>query len=106
MATVGSSEPGCPPCPAASRAPAESGATGTQRHICFGERLHRRSDPEKSSTQPGRKDCDSRRGQCDYPRMVTPWSALLDCMGGQAPTLLQVQFQPKAQFHGPGRSAC
>ncbi|XP_056906282.1 E3 ubiquitin-protein ligase RNF169 [Takifugu flavidus] len=79
MATVGSSEPGCPPCPAAKvlgvvegqpdcRPPPAHPATGTQRHICFGERLHRRSDPEKSSTQPGRKDCDSRRGllsKCD-----------------------------------------
>lgn len=40
----------------------------TQRHICSGERLHRRSDPERSSTRPARKDCDSRRGlvsKCD-----------------------------------------
>lgn len=43
----------------------------TQRHICSGERLHRRSDPERSSTRPARKDCDSRRGQCDLPRNIT-----------------------------------
>lgn len=127
MAAAGSSEPGCPPCPAASRAPAMSGAglvlsppdyeekfsacvegqsdcrpppahpaSGTQRHICFG--LHRRSDPEKSSTQPGRKDCDSRRGQCGHHRRLAPRSAPLDYIGGQASTLVQVQPQQKAQF--------
>lgn len=103
MAAAGSSEPGCPPCPATSRAPAQGSggvllgppedeekspascgeaqpdcrpppahpASGTQRHICFG--LQRRSDPEKSSSQPGRKDCDTRRGQCGSPGMGAPW---------------------------------
>lgn len=88
------------------RPPPTHPASGTQRHICFGERLHRRSDPEKSSTQPGRKDCDNRRGQCDYQRMVTPWSAVLDYNSGEASTLVQVQFQQKAPLHRPGRSAC
>ncbi|XP_051254928.1 E3 ubiquitin-protein ligase RNF169 [Dicentrarchus labrax] len=33
----------------------------TQRHSGGEERLRRRSDPERSSSRPGRRDCDSRR---------------------------------------------
>ncbi|KAL7401362.1 hypothetical protein ABVT39_026935 [Epinephelus coioides] len=40
--------PACPPCRA-------------QRHSGSGERFRRRSDPERSSSRPGRRDCDSRR---------------------------------------------
>lgn len=36
------------------------------RHSGSGERLRRRSDPERSSSRPGRRDCDSRKGQCVY----------------------------------------
>lgn len=35
-----------------------------RRHSGSGERLRRKSDPERSSSRPGRRDCDTRRGQC------------------------------------------
>lgn len=38
-----------------------------RRNSSSEERLRRRSDPEKSSSRPGRRDCDSRRGVCFYP---------------------------------------
>lgn len=93
-----SERPACPPCPPASRYPSRSGAgpvpsppehedkfsacaegqsdsghpahppSPTQRHICSGERLPRRSEPERSSSRPARNDCDSRRGQCHCQR--------------------------------------
>uniref|UniRef100_A0A3B5B6L8 RING-type E3 ubiquitin transferase n=1 Tax=Stegastes partitus TaxID=144197 RepID=A0A3B5B6L8_9TELE len=37
-----------------------------RRHSGGEERLRRRSDPERSSSRPGRRDCDSRRGRCVY----------------------------------------
>lgn len=53
----GSSPPcGHPACPLC-RAQRQSGTE---------ERLRRRSDPERSSSRPGRRDCDSRRGWCVY----------------------------------------
>ena len=54
MATAG---PGSPACPLCLRA---------QRHTGTEERLRRRSDPERSSSRPGRRDCDSRKGSCVY----------------------------------------
>lgn len=37
-----------------------------RRHSGSEERLRRKSDPERSSSRQGRRDCDSRRGQCVY----------------------------------------
>ncbi|GLD65757.1 E3 ubiquitin-protein ligase RNF169 [Lates japonicus] len=37
-----------------------------RRHSGSDERLRRRSDPERSSSRTGRRDCDSRRGRCVY----------------------------------------
>lgn len=48
-----SGHPACPVCLA-------------QRHSGTEERLRRRSDPERSSSRPGRKDCDIRRGWWVY----------------------------------------
>lgn len=37
-----------------------------RRHSGSEERLRRKSEPERSSSRPGRRDCDSRRGTCVY----------------------------------------
>lgn len=44
--------PACPLCPA--------------RSSSSEERFRRRSDPERSSSTSGKRDCDSRRGRCVY----------------------------------------
>lgn len=127
-----SKRPVCPPCSTASRDPSKRGVglvpsppecgeqfsagvegqsdcrhpprppahppSMTQRHICF----HRKSDPEKSSTQPGKKDCDSRRGQYDYWRKQTSWSAVFDYICVETWTLFQVIVRHMALFHRPG----
>lgn len=37
-----------------------------QRHPGSEERLRRRSDPERNTSRPDRRDCDSRKGKCVF----------------------------------------
>lgn len=68
-----------------------------RRHSGSEGRFRRKSDPERSSSRPGRGDCDSRRGKGVYRRKDSSHSAL------SAPTLgvcFTNQQQEKPQATG------
>ncbi|XP_030249883.1 E3 ubiquitin-protein ligase RNF169 [Sparus aurata] len=63
---------GSPPC-----GPPACPLCFAQRHSGSEERLRRRSDPERSSSRPGRRDCDSRREFFVSPALIPKSSDVL-----------------------------
>lgn len=59
-----------------------------QRHSGSGERLRRRSDPERSSSRPCRRDCDSRREFFVSPALIPKCCDVLSGPSGKHKLLL------------------